>query len=75
MNRLLPGRFADRSVRGVARCLSLVRDVIRTAARHVEDRKAARRSKREQRCSEMKFTDEMERKIAQRFMQNHSFRL
>lgn len=75
MNRLLPGHVANRSVRGVARCLSLVRDAIRPAARHIEDRKAARRAKRDQRCSEMKLTDEVERKIAQRFMQNHGFRL
>jgi hypothetical protein len=75
MNRLLPGGFANRSVRGVARCLALVRGVILTVMRHADDRKAARRAKREQRCSEMKLTDEMERKIVQRFMQNRGFRL
>ena len=75
MNRLLPGDFANRSVRSVARCLALIRGVIRTATRHADDRKAARRAKREQRCSEMKLTDEMERKIVQRFMQNRGFRL
>ena len=77
MNRilLLPDGFASRSVTGVARCLSLVCGVIRTAARYADDRKAARRAKREERCSEMKLTDEMERKIAQRFMQNRGFRL
>lgn len=74
MNRLLPGGFANRSARGMARCLALVRGVIRTATRHADDRKAAR-SEREQHCSEMKLTDEMERKIVQRFMQNRSFRL
>ena len=75
MNRLLPGDFANRSVRGVARCLVLIGGVIRTATRYADDRKAARRAEREQRCSEMKLTDEMERKIVQRFMQNRGFRL
>jgi hypothetical protein len=75
MNRLLPDGFANRSVRDVARCLAQVRGVIRTATRYAYDRKAAQRAKREQRCSEMKLTDELERKIAQRFMQNRGFRL
>lgn len=75
MNRLLPGGFANGPVNAMARSLALVRGVIRTATRYADDRKAARRAKREQRCSEMKLTDEMERKIAQRLMQNRGFRL
>jgi hypothetical protein len=77
MNRLLflPDGFANRPARGVARCFALARGAFRTATRYADDRKAARRAKREQRCSEMKLTDEMERKIAQRFMQNRGFRL
>lgn len=74
MNRLLPGGFANRSVRAMARCLSLVRGVIQTATRYAGQREAARRAAFDQRCSEMKLTDEMERKISQRSMQNHGFR-
>jgi hypothetical protein len=51
-----------------------MRDLIRTVARYADERRAAKRAKREQRCSEMKLTDELERKIAQRFMRNHGFR-
>jgi hypothetical protein len=75
MDRLLPSDFSNRSVRFAIRWLAFVRGVFRTATRHADDRKAAWQAKREQRCSEMKLTDEMERKIAQRFMQNRGFRL
>jgi hypothetical protein len=75
MCRILPEGFANRSPLGVARCLLLMRGVIRTGARYADKRRAAKRAKREQRCSEMKLTDELERRIAQRFMRNHGFRL
>ncbi len=75
MRRILPEGFANLSPFGVARCLSLMRGVIRTGARYADERRAAKRAKREQRCSEMKLTDELERRIAQRFMRNHGFRL
>jgi hypothetical protein len=75
MRRILPEGFANRSPFRVAQCLSLMRGLIRTVARYATDRRAAKRANREQRCSEMKLTDELERKIAQRFMRNHGFRL
>ncbi len=74
MRRILPEGFASRSPFWMARCLLLMRGVIRTGARYADERRAAKRAKREQRCSEMKLTDELERKIAQRFMRNHGFR-
>jgi hypothetical protein len=75
MNRLLPGGFVNRSVRFAVRCLALVRGAIRTAARYADDRKLARETKLGSRCSEVKLTDEMERKIIQRFTRNRGFRL
>lgn len=45
------------------------------AIRNARARKAARLAKRFSKYSDQKLTDEMERRIIQRSMRNHSFRL
>jgi hypothetical protein len=48
---------------------------VRWLSRHADDRKAARQAKRNATCSEVKLTDEMERKMIQQLMRNRGFRL
>ena len=60
---------------GIARGLGLFAGSLGAVFRYARERKAARQAQRYSRCSEQKLTDEMERRLMQRFSHNRSFRL
>jgi hypothetical protein len=75
MNRPKRDGIAGLPARGVARFREFLRGIFNAAVRYSRDRKAARQAQRDLRCSGQKLTDEMERKIIQRFTRNRSFRV
>ena len=59
----------------IARGLGLLVGSLGAVLRYARERKAARQAQRDSRCSEQKLTDELERRLMQRFSRNRSFRL
>jgi hypothetical protein len=68
-------RVSVSSGHSLTRRLGFLRDAIGAVIRHARDRRAARQVERDLRCSEQKLTDEMERRMTERFTRNRSFRL
>ena len=61
--------------RGVARCDGLVRRIFNAAVQHGRGRKAGREAKRNLNLSDLKLTDEMERKMMERLLRDRSIKL
>jgi hypothetical protein len=72
MNGRVRGALASLSGRGIAQCHGFVRRVF-DAIRQAHDRKAAREVERHLGLSGQKLTDEIERKMMERFTRNQNF--